>query len=433
MVRQSSSNYFVPKGLMDQQGQQVLLVGSIHSECAIFQQLKKDEASCLVKQQQEYNSSEPEGCPSEWDGLRCWPRAAHGETVNITCPEFFSYFTKKKGVLYRNCTVRGWQEPSPDYPIACKVDDMEPENQSSYYATFQDVYTAGYATSLISLITAFVIFALFRKFHCTRNYIHMHLFMSFILRAVAVFTKDAILFTDEDLNHCLVSTVSCKAAISFFQFSILANFFWLLVEGMYLQTLLALTFISEKQYFWWYIIIGWGTPAAVLAVWTLFRVYSENTGCWDDNANVGIWWIIKGPILFAVLVNFYIFLMNNYKKLAKSTLLLIPLFGVHYIVFAFFPEDTGFDDARLFLELGLGSFQGFVVALLYCFLNGEVQAEVKKRMGRLRYQGYLAFSQRHRASSTESSVINFVTQFSLLEKLSPKRKPSGYQNCRVTV
>ncbi|XP_064410332.1 vasoactive intestinal polypeptide receptor-like [Latimeria chalumnae] len=280
----------------------------------------------------------------------------------------------------------------------------------------------------------------------------MHLFMSFILRAVAVFTKDAILFTDEDLNHCLVSTVSCKAAISFFQFSILANFFWLLVEGMYLQTLLALTFISEKQYFWWYIIIGWGTPAAVLAVWTLFRVYSENTGCWDDNANVGIWWIIKGPILFAVLVNFLIFInlirilvqklnspdvggnhSSHYKRLAKSTLLLIPLFGVHYIVFAFFPEDTGFDDARLFLELGLGSFQGFVVALLYCFLNGEVQAEVKKRMGRLRYQGYLAFSQRHRASSTESSVINFVTQFSLLEKLSPKRKPSGYQNCRVTV
>uniref|UniRef100_H3AWR7 G-protein coupled receptors family 2 profile 2 domain-containing protein n=1 Tax=Latimeria chalumnae TaxID=7897 RepID=H3AWR7_LATCH len=394
------------------------------------------------------------------------------------------------GVLYRNCTVRGWQEPSPDYPIACKVDDMEPENQSSYYATFQDVYTAGYATSLISLITAFVIFALFRKFHCTRNYIHMHLFMSFILRAVAVFTKDAILFTDEDLNHCLVSTVSCKAAISFFQFSILANFFWLLVEGMYLQTLLALTFISEKQYFWWYIIIGWGTPAAVLAVWTLFRVYSENTGCWDDNANVGIWWIIKGPILFAVLVSnilstnaafsvvilrvssgtfgdtdwsfvrnscclgvslgddavtvswkMHALVLMRYlvskcfccRRLAKSTLLLIPLFGVHYIVFAFFPEDTGFDDARLFLELGLGSFQGFVVALLYCFLNGEVQAEVKKRMGRLRYQGYLAFSQRHRASSTESSVINFVTQFSLLEKLSPKRKPSGYQNCRVTV
>lgn len=27
---------------------------------------------------------------------------------------------------------------------------------------------------------------------------------------------------------------------------------------MYLQTLLALTFVSQKKYFWWYTLIGWG-------------------------------------------------------------------------------------------------------------------------------------------------------------------------------
>lgn len=51
---------------------------------------------------------------------------------------------------------------------------------------------------------------------------------------------------------------ACKAAVAFFQFSILANYFWLLVEGMYLQTLLALTFAFHKKYFWWYMVIGWG-------------------------------------------------------------------------------------------------------------------------------------------------------------------------------
>lgn len=59
-----------------------------------------------------------------------------------------------------------------------------------------------------------------------------------------------------------VSQTSCKSAVAFFQFSILANYFWLLVEGMYLQTLLALTFVFQKKYFWWYILIGWGGCSA---------------------------------------------------------------------------------------------------------------------------------------------------------------------------
>lgn len=51
-----------------------------------------------------------------------------------------------------------------------------------------------------------------------------------------------------------------------------------------------------------------------------------------------------------------LFFPNVCRRLAKSTLLLIPLFGMHYMVFAFLPENTG-AEARIFIELGLGSFQ----------------------------------------------------------------------------
>ncbi|KAJ1136991.1 hypothetical protein NDU88_003404 [Pleurodeles waltl] len=321
-------------------------------------------------------------------------------------------------LIKRNCTESGWTNHSPPYFQACELNgsykDVEDKEQEGYFVTVKVLYTIGYSISLSALTVAICIFSMFRKLYCTRNFIHMHLFASFALRGAAVFIKDAVLFSDETVDHCTLSTVHCKAAMVFFQFSILANFYWLLVEGMYLQTLLIFTFISDKRYFWWYIVIGWGTPTLTAAVWITVRIEYDNNGCWDDYENVN-WWIIKTPIMFAIFVNFLTFLnvirilvqkirspdiganyKQQYMRLTKSTLLLIPLFGVHYIVFGFFPEHSSVE-TRLYFELVLGSYQGFAVALLYCFLNGEVQAEIKRHWGKWQ-------------TSMESNVFNLVTQ-----------------------
>ncbi|XP_041847376.1 pituitary adenylate cyclase-activating polypeptide type I receptor-like [Melanotaenia boesemani] len=372
---------------------------AIHPDCAIVSRhLMAREICSQTRRNEAQNQTDQSGCETEWDEIGCWLRAEVGQVVNISCSEVFQHFSSNQGYVYRNCTADGWSDMYPPYEEACVFsDDSEPESETSYLYTFRQVYTVGYATSLISLITAIVIFAAFRKFRCTRNYIHINLFSSFILRASAVFIKDTVLFADETLDHCSMSTTACKSAVAFFQFSILANYFWLLVEGMYLQTLLALTFVSQRKYFWWYILIGWGLPSTVLILWVLTRFFYDDRGCWDDTDNVAIWWIIKGPITASLLVNIVIFInvirilvqklkssamagnsdTGHFMRLAKSTLFLIPLFGMHYTVFAFLPENTGVA-ARLYIELGLGSFQGFVVALLYCFMNGEVQTELRK-------------------------------------------------------
>uniref|UniRef100_A0A672YE80 Growth hormone releasing hormone receptor a n=1 Tax=Sphaeramia orbicularis TaxID=375764 RepID=A0A672YE80_9TELE len=150
------------------------------------------------------------GCKTEWDDIGCWRRAEVGQVVNLSCSEVFQHFSSNQGYVYRNCTVDGWSEMYPPYEEACVFsDDSEPESEvhTFYLSTFRQVYTVGYATSLISLMTAIVV-----KFRCTRNYIHINLFSSFVLRASAVFIKDTVLFADETLDHCSMSTVRSNPA-----------------------------------------------------------------------------------------------------------------------------------------------------------------------------------------------------------------------------
>ncbi|KAM3866105.1 vasoactive intestinal polypeptide receptor 2-like [Diretmus argenteus] len=296
--------------------------------------------------------------------------------------------------ISKNCTAAGWSDVFPNITSVCWSEPVQ--DKLIFYMVIQTLYTLGHSLSLIALTTGSAILCLFRKLHCTRNYIHLNLFFSFILRAVAVLVKDDILFSRDTQCSNQPSLMGCKASLVFFHYFIMANFFWLLVEGLYLHTLLTAIFFENRRFIV-YLLIGWGIPTVFVSAWAMTRVYLEDTGCWERNDNLIPNWVINGPIGFSILVNFILFIsiirillqklrcpdvggndQSQYRRLAKSTLLLIPLFGIHYVVFASLSESIA-EAYRIFFDLAIGSFQGLVVAILYCFLNSEVQGELKRK------------------------------------------------------
>ncbi|NP_001267542.1 secretin receptor L homeolog precursor [Xenopus laevis] len=412
--------------------------------CDLLRVLKMQEDLCteaLAAENVSRNYWPEGGCVGKWDKISCWPSSALGETVTIPCPEILQGFTDQQGSLYRNCTKDGWSTRFPSIDVACGYDANITDNVV-YFMHLKTLYTAGYGTSLASLALALALLASFRRLRCTRNYIHMHLFVSFILRAMSIFIKDAVLYSTEDINHCNIYSTDCSFLMIFFQYCIMANYSWLLVEGLYLHTLLVISFFSEWKYFCWYIALGWGSPLVFIIAWAVCRHLYENIGCWDINSNASIWWIIRGPVILSIFINFILFVriirilmkklkatdvvsrndFGQYKRLARSTLLLIPLFGVHYMVFAFFPEDvsSGTVEIRLSFELTLGSFQGFVVAVLYCFLNGEVQSEIQRKWRRWHFREY--FLLRQQKNSIVSNGVTVLTQVLPVSRSSNKEQ-----------
>ncbi|XP_041659429.1 vasoactive intestinal polypeptide receptor-like [Cheilinus undulatus] len=403
--------------------------------CDMVKEIAKERDMCLARIE-----NKTTGCSGMWDKITCWPSADVGEVVTIPCPKYLFYFSRDATTrnLSKTCSEDGWTPVSFDsYILDCgyNPNSTMDENTGEFFDAIKVGYTIGHSVSLVSLTIAIVILCLFRKLHCTRNYIHMHLFMAFILKAVTVFIKDVILYDVGETENCQ-PTVGCKAVLVFFHYGIMASYSWLLVEGFYLHTLLAVSFFSERKYFWWYILIGWGAPTIFISAWVITKAYLNDPGCWDIIDDKP-WWIIKTPILVTILVNFFLFICiirilrqkmncpdigrkesNQYSRLAKSTLLLIPLFGINYIIFAFIPEHIH-PQVRMVFDLILGSFQGFVVAVLYCFLNGEVQAEIKRKWRRWMLQRFLGAGTKYQQPSIGSNGNNFSTQITMLTKCSP--------------
>ncbi|XP_053205350.1 parathyroid hormone/parathyroid hormone-related peptide receptor-like isoform X2 [Panonychus citri] len=364
-------------------------------------QLVQIEKEACSKRYRNTNSNNV--CPLTWDGLMCWPETPAGSQARLPCASYISVFDKNE-LATRDCTLSGtwfikestnqsWTDytrcPLKVYPTSDQIDD--------HLHHIKLISKIGYSVSLLTLIIAFLILFCNKRLQCPRNHLHLQLFLSFISRSLLTHVKN-IFFTLEDN-----STLSCKLIIVIWQYSLLANYNWLLMEGLYLHNLVFFNIFNDNSSIMKYIVLGWSLPVIFIIPWIFARSIYEDTNCWVINENIALFWIIRGPITISIILNL-IFFINitrvlflkmfssssvaqasrcyKYSKWFKSTLVLVPLFGVHYALLlvanSLASISHTIEIVWLYVDQLFTSFQGFFVALLYCFLNGEVQQEMKK-------------------------------------------------------
>ncbi|ELK33538.1 Parathyroid hormone 2 receptor [Myotis davidii] len=271
--------------------------------------------------------------------------------------------------------------------------DTSPGKQE-FFERLYVMYTVGYSISFGSLAVAILIIGYFRRLHCTRNYIHLHLFASFMLRAASIFVKDRVvhahigvkelqsLMMQDDLQNFIDAPSMDKSQYGSPQY--------LLQAGLWHEQLWLMQ-AEHRALFW-----SWPYRASFEGA----DVLSEEQG--EQQAGQHGLEVVMVKLVDAL--NFILFLntvrvlatkiwetnavghdtRKQYRKLAKSTLVLVLVFGVHYIVFVCLPHSfSGLGwEIRMHCELFLNSFQGFFVSIIYCYCNGEVQSEVKKMWSR---------------------------------------------------
>ncbi|CAL1615152.1 unnamed protein product [Knipowitschia caucasica] len=355
-------------------------------------------------------------CNGSFDSFACWPHSSPGN-VSILCPAYLPWIQPDGSRwAHRECLENGlWRQKENSSEVWREDSECQEhhyfrdkEEQLLRQSVLRLISVSGYSLSLCSLAFATLIMGVLRKLHCTRNYIHMNLFVSFMLRAAAVICKELVLHLmysqlpqdEHGWSTYARSTISglCKAARVCMEYCVFCNYLWLLVEAMFLHTLLFSIVLNQRRLLQTYMLLGWGTPILFVTPWTVVKFVYENTECWSI-VNKWFWWIIRGPITLSVLIIFFIFIkilllllsklkadqvtFSDYRySLARATLVLVPLLGLHEVVFTVLLDECVEGSsryARNFIHLTLSSFQGFLVAVLYCFANGEVQTELKKR------------------------------------------------------
>ncbi|KAH8402462.1 hypothetical protein KR009_012047 [Drosophila setifemur] len=364
-------------------------------------------------------------CAGTFDGWLCWPDTAAGTSAYELCPGFITGFDPAR-YAHKECGFDGEWFKHPlnnktwsNYTTCVNLDDLEWKHNVNL------IYEVGYGVSLLAILLSLAILGYFKSLKCARITLHMNLFASFAANNSLWLVWYLLVMPDSELlQHSPMGCVALHIKLHYF---LLSNYSWMLCEGFYLHTVLVAAFISEKRLVKWLIAFGWGSPALVIFVYSMARglggTPEQNRHCWMNHTDYDN--ILVVPVCISMFLNL-LFLCNIVRVVLlklnapasiqgscgpsrtvlqafRATLLLVPLLGLQYIVTPFRPgPGHPWENTYEIISAFTASFQGLCVATLFCFFNGEVIAQVKRKWR------MMCFSNRPRTNSYTATQVSFV-------------------------
>ncbi|BFZ01615.1 hypothetical protein BsWGS_04654 [Bradybaena similaris] len=307
--------------------------------------------------------------------------------------------TFQTAVSFRHCEENGTWQMLPNGKSWTNISACS--HNTSYYEDIKNnssvsyiyLYIAGSSLSLLLVTVALAIFHGFRQLQCDRITIHKNLLVSYVFTAVTWISYFRLVTFDGFV--ILENALWCQLLHVIGQYFATTNFSWMFCEGLYLHMIMAQALTTGKTRIKWLAIGGWGVPFLLTSVYAATRVLQKQPphSCWihDDKYQ----WIIAAPVVASIVINICILVnlvrqlmtklkqvpnVNESRKAAKATLILVPLFGLQFLLLPVRPQlDSSFYPVYLHFMALLMSLQGTMVSFIFCFCNGEVRSLIRRK------------------------------------------------------
>ncbi|KAL3199129.1 hypothetical protein MRX96_014094 [Rhipicephalus microplus] len=368
-------------------------------------------------------------CPATWDGWTCFKDTPAGTTVRKPCPTHAYFITEtpqciktSKKICWENGTWYYSQEYGKEYTFY-DCGSLE------YHRSMTVFSIVLHSLSVVVLVPAIVIFSVYKQLQVHRISLHKNFCVAMVLYDISVILVDSVFILDhvnEEKNIRVNQNPNlCKVLYTLSRYFRLCQYAWMFCEGFYLHKLIASAFAEQKSLLIFYV-VGWGCPAVFVSISAILRAVRAGHPCWMDNVE-GYNWITLAPGLFCLFANF-IFLCNiirvlvtklrsthanepsQFRKAVRAVLVLFPLFGMHFLMTVYrSPSNCGAWEVYQYISKASDGLQGFFVAVIFCYFNGEVLYLLRRSYGRYRLQRGFSSRRSHSMAMTRMSVSTHVS------------------------